>query len=223
MYPSNLLRVHRCRRLVCNFYLVLMSSWWCIHIIIEANWNNYKVTSDRLRVVTIFLIDRALRLTCILGLRSWAMDPMGKCDTPSSSRLLFRLQMDSPCLSELDRLNSMSSTTRRELDRARRALPTVGLSGRDRLLALVVTNGGGLVMNGGNAMLDPLLEPPKPSCPMVELKLMLDFLRLLCLSNVFWAENGLGRRMYLKYKKRPFQRNPIGGSSWIRIWNKHKL
>jgi len=173
-----------------------------IIIIIEASWNNYKVTSDRLRAVTIFLIDRALRLTCILGLRSWAIDPMGKWDTPNSSRLLFRLHvMESPCLSELDRLNSMSSTTRKELDRARRALPTVGLSGNDRLFALVVTKGGGLVMNGGNAMLDPLLEP-NPSCPIVELKLMLDFRRLLCLSNVCWAENGLGRKIYLnKYKK----------------------
>lgn len=164
----------------------------------EANWNNYKVTSDRLRAVTIFLIDRALRLTCMLGLRSWATDPMGKCDTPSSSRLLFRLHIDSPCRSELDRRNSMSSTTRRELDLALRALPTVGLSGSDKLLALVVTSGGGRVMNGGNAMLEPRLEPPKPSCPMVELKLMLDFRRLLCLSNVFCAENGLGRRMYLE-------------------------
>jgi len=151
--------------------------------------------------VTIFLIDRALRLTCILGLRSWPMDPMGKCDTPSSSRLLFLLLMDSPCLSELDLLSSMSSTTRSELDRARRALPTVGLSGNERLLALVVTSGGGLVMNGGKAIVDPLLELPKPpSCPIVELKLMLDFLRLLCLSNVFCAENGLGRRMYLNTK-----------------------
>lgn len=122
------------------------------------------------------------------------MDPMGKCDTPSSSRLLFRLHMDSPCLSEFDRLKSMSSTTRNELERARRALPTVGLSGNDKLLALVVTNGGGLVMNGGKAILEPLLEP-KPSCPIVELKLILDFLRLLCLSNVFCAENGLGRSM----------------------------
>jgi hypothetical protein len=94
------------------------------------------------------------------------------------------------------------------LDRARRALPTVGLSGSDRLLALVVTNGGGRVINGGNAMLDPLLEPPKPSCPTVELKLMLDFLRLLCLSNVFCAENGLGRRMYLK-RTNGDQRNSV--------------
>lgn len=148
----------------------------------------------------IFLIDRALRLTCILGLRSWAMDPTGKCDTPSSSRLLFRFDMDSPCLSELDRLRSMSSTTRSELDRARSALPTVGLSGNDRLLDLVVTNGGGLVTNGGKAMLDPRLEL-NPSCPIVELKLMFDFLRLLCLSNVFCAENGLGRKIYLKTTK----------------------
>jgi len=184
---------------MCNLYIVLMSSRCAYYTvtIIEASWNNYKVTSDRLRAVTIFLIDRALRLTCMLGLRSWAIDPIGKCDTPNSSRLLFRLHMESPCLSELDRLNSMSSTTRRELDRARSALPTVGLSGNDKLFALVVTNGGGLVMNGGNAMLDPLLEP-KPNCPIVELKLMLDFRRLLCRSNVFWAENGLGRRIYLE-------------------------
>jgi len=170
-----------------------------LSLVNEANWNNYKVTSDRLRAVTIFLIDRALRLTCMLGLRSWTMEPMGKCDTPSSSRLLFRVLMDSPCLSELDRLSSMSSTTRNEFDRARRALPTVGLSGNDRLLDLVVTRGGGLVMNGGKAMLDPRLEP-KPSWPIVELKLMFDFLRLLCLSNVFCAENGLGRKIYLKTK-----------------------
>lgn len=124
---------------------------------------------------------------------------MGKCDTPNSSRLLFRLDMESPCLSELDLRNSISSTTRRELDRARRALPTVGLSGNERLLALVVTKGGGLVMKGGKAMLDPLLEP-KPSAPTVELKLMLDFLRLLCRSNVFCAENGLGRKIYLQIK-----------------------
>lgn len=139
----------------------------------------------------------------MLGLRSWATDPMGKCDTPSSSKLLFRLLMVSPCRSELDRRNSMSSTTRSELDRARSAPPTVGLSGSDRLFALVVTSGGGRVMNGGNAMVDPRLEPkPPPSCPIVELKLMFDFRRLLCRSNVFWAENGLGRRMYLRREKK---------------------
>lgn len=141
----------------------------------------------------------------MLGLRSWATDPKGKCDTPSSSRLLFRLLMVSPCRSELDRLSSMSSTTRSELDRARSALPTVGLSGSDRLFALVVTSGGGRVMNGGNAMAEPRLEPnAPPSWPIVELKLMFDLRRLLCRSNVFWAENGLGRRMYLRGGKKKF-------------------
>lgn len=72
---------------------------------------------------------------------------------------------------------------------------TVGESGKLRLFAFVVARGGALT-GGGKYCPEPLLEgqaaPPVPPAPvpvphnrLVEQKLMFDFLRELCLSNVF--------------------------------------
>lgn len=98
---------------------------------------------------------------------------------PRSSKLLFLLVVR-PWRNELDRRRRMSST-RSEFDRPRH-IPgfTVGLSGKDSEFAFVT--------NGGRPVEFRLL--PGPVC--CAQKLMFDFLRLLCRSNVFWAENGLG-------------------------------
>lgn len=67
---------------------------------------------------------------------------------------------------------------------------TVGESGSDNELALVVESGG---LGGGKYCPEPLLEvAPAPARRLVLQKLMFDFLLELCLSNVFCAEKGLG-------------------------------
>lgn len=82
--------------------------------------------------------------------------------------------------------------TRNELERPRNDEATVGLSGSESEFDLVVTSGGGRLSGDGKPMPEPRLEPNGCVC---EQKLMLDLRRLLCLSKVFWAENGLGRIM----------------------------
>lgn len=130
--------------------------------------------------------------TCFITSRS--IDPLSAIlmgwAIPRSSSELFLLTL-SPCLRELDRLNNISSETRRLLLLPRK-VGCCGLSGKDKLLAFMDTSEGGLGaelrrwVNGICCI----------SC--CEQKLMLLFLLLLCLSNVFWAENGLGRTKYLK-------------------------
>lgn len=75
----------------------------------------------------------------------------------------------------------------------------VGLSGKDKELAFVVDNGGAR----GWVKLAPIADPLLLATPCAwikacEQKLIFDFRRLLCRSNVFWAENGDGRTRYLK-------------------------
>lgn len=91
----------------------------------------------------------------------------------------------------------MSSTTRRELERPRKPPATVGLSGSESELALVVTKGGAR----GEGNTTPELRRDAARFIACEQKLMFDFLRLLCLSNVFCAEKGLGRTKYLIEKQ----------------------
>lgn len=92
----------------------------------------------------------------------------------------------------------MSSATLSELERPRKWPCTVGLSGSDRELALVVASGGrgeGKGPGGPPARPsdEPRREPVAEPAACCEQKLMLDLRRELCRSNVFCAEKGLGR------------------------------
>lgn len=118
-----------------------------------------------------------------------------------SSRLLFRLPLPTlvrPWRREFDLRSRMSSMTRSELDRPRWYPATVGLSGKESEFDLVVDSGGG---RGDWYPVSPRPEPRLPACDaaaicwirVCEQKLMFDFRRLLCRSNVFCAEKGLGR------------------------------
>lgn len=145
-------------------------------------------------------------LWCCCCCCCWCCSNELKCDIPISSRLLLRRltpALGSPCLKELERRRSMSSVTRSELDLPRRAPVTVGLSGSERELALVVARGGA---RGELNPETPAPEPRRLFAPwdaidwirLWEQKLMFDLRRLLCRSNVFWAENGDGLTRYLK-------------------------
>ena len=85
-------------------------------------------------------------LMALLWFDGWEAPPK---DIPKSSKLLFLLALPTavrPCLREFERRNRISSTTRREFERPLYPEPlptTVGLSGSDRELALVVRRGGG--------------------------------------------------------------------------------
>lgn len=96
----------------------------------------------------------------------------------------------------------MSSATRSELERPRKWPCTVGLSGSDSELALVVASGG---RGDGKAVPEPARPSDEPRRDPVaepaaccEQKLMLDLRRELCRSKVFCAEKGLGRTRYLQ-------------------------
>lgn len=121
-----------------------------------------------------------------------------------SSKLLFLRPLPifvSPCRKEFDLLSKMSSMTRKELDLPLWYPATVGLSGKDKEFDLVVTKGGARVgWKVDNPSPEPLRLPSPAICwiKVWEQKLMFDFLLLLCLSKVFWAENGLGLTKYLK-------------------------
>lgn len=99
----------------------------------------------------------------------------------------------------------MSSTTLKLLERPRWKLATVGLSGNDKEFDLVVARGGGLPawyplrLPRAELLLLAICDDA-PSCcnKFWEQKLMFDLRRLLCLSNVFCALNGLGRTKYLE-------------------------
>lgn len=132
----------------------------------------------------------------------WCCQSELKCDIPISSRLLFlRLETAplSPWRRELDRFSGISSTTRSELERPLKSDTMVGLSGSDKEFALVVESGGARCCGYAVLIDEPRLLAAW-ACAWIrawEQKLMLDLRRLLCLSKVFWAENGEGRTRYL--------------------------
>lgn len=158
------------------------------------------VTSNPMLPLRAILI--AFAFCCCCCCCCWYCRSELKCDMPISSRLLFLRRQTTPLKPwrrELDRLNSISSTTLNEFDRPLKSVIIVGLSGKDKEFAFVVDSGGAR----GWVKTAPIPEPLRLATPCAwirawEQKLMFDFRRLLWRSNVFCAENGDGRTKYLQ-------------------------